>query len=143
MFMSYLRETEYVMSYLKIFPRSICVQRDGMDEYVGRINYDFEQYGCMSCGCYADLLLSRHSVTGSNWFISSLESHERIIGFAAFMHALNYYLFDFLKFDPLTQWCKPFDSQFEYNFEPVYFDMDQRVFISNINSVKVKGDVRS
>ena len=36
-----------IMSYLKIFPRSIIVKIDSSGDYVGRLTYDFEQYGRM------------------------------------------------------------------------------------------------
>ncbi len=36
------------MSYLKIFPRSIIVNKDRAGDYVGRLTYDFEQCGRMA-----------------------------------------------------------------------------------------------
>ena len=44
------------------------------------------------------------------------------------MHAMNHYLFEVLKFDPVSQWSKVSAADFEYYFDRVCFDMDAQQF---------------
>lgn len=116
------------MAYLKIFPRSIIVKMDGDGGYVGRITYDFEQYGRMMYGDDSDVLLRCLWQTQSNWRILSTAHAHRLAGFSLFVHALNHYLFQVLQFDPVSQWNKVSATDYEYYFERVYFDMGTQQF---------------
>ncbi len=120
------------MSYLKIFPRSIAVQMDGSGGYVGRMTYDFEQYGRMIYDDDSDVTLLCRWQPHADWSIQSTQQVHRLAGFSIFMHAMNHYLFDVLQFDPVSQWSKVSATGFEYFFERVYFDMGTRQF----NAVK-------
>lgn len=119
------------MSYLKIFPRSIVATSDFSNNYIGRMSYDFELYGRMSYWHDVEVVVACESLIELRWSISSTASRHSLAGFAEFLQALNHYLFDFLKFDPTTHWYKPFSSQYEYHFEPVYFDLGLQQFVSN------------
>jgi hypothetical protein len=116
------------MAYLKIFPRSIIVKMDGEAGYVGRITYDFEQYGRMMYGDDSDVLVRCFWQTQANWRILSTAQAHRLAGFSLFMHALNHYLFQVLQFDPVSQWNKVSATDYEYYFERVYFDMGTQQF---------------
>jgi len=116
------------MSYLKIFPRSIIVKKDGDGGYVGRITYDFEQYGRMMYGDDSDVLVQCLWQTHADWRIFSTAQAHRLAGFSLFMHALNHYLFQVLQFDPVSQWNKVSATDYEYYFERVYFDMGTQQF---------------
>jgi len=116
------------MSYLKIFPRSITVKLDGDGGYVGRISYDFEQYGRMMYGDDSDVVIRCFWQTHADWRILSTAQVHRLAGFSMFMHALNHYLFQVLQFDPVSQWNKVSATDCEYYFERVYFDMGTQQF---------------
>jgi hypothetical protein len=117
------------MSYLKIFPRSITAHSDDSQRYVGLMLYDFELYGRMSYWHRAEVVIARESLTDLRWVISSVDLRFAPTGFSEFIHTLNHYLFDFLKFDPLSHWYKPFASQHEFHFESVYFDLGLQKFV--------------
>lgn len=116
------------MSYLKIFPRSLSVKLDGAGAYVGNFYYDFEQYGCMVYGAESTVKLlclwNPHAV----WVIRSTEPVHKLTGYAVFMEALNHYLFNVVRFDPVSQWCKVSSSEYEYHFENMYFDLGTQEF---------------
>jgi hypothetical protein len=116
------------MSYLKIFPRSIAVNLDGAGGYVGRMRYDFEQYGCMIYDDDSDVALVCRWLPRADWMICSTEQVHRLAGFDVFMHAMNHYLFLVLQFDPVSQWSNASATGYEYYFERVYFDMGTRQF---------------
>lgn len=117
------------MSYLKIFPRSIVVKMDREGGYIGRMNYDYEQYGRMICGDDLDVeLLFLCAASSAGWVIRSVKQKKSLAGFSIFMSALNKYMFDVLQFDPVSQWSKISTGDYEYYFERVYFDLGTRQF---------------
>lgn len=118
------------MSYLKIFPRSLVVKIHSASEYVGRLTYDFEQYGRMVYDDDSKIVLQQHSQPNSNWLIQSTGQVHNLAGFLVFMKALNHYLFEIIQFDPLTQLCRASATEYEFYFERVYFDMGMGEFIS-------------
>jgi len=118
------------MSYLKIFPRSLIVKIDGASDYVGRLTYDFEQYGRMVYDDDSAIVLQQHWQPNSNWLIQSTGQVHSLAGFLVFMKALNHYLFEIIQFDPVSQFCKSSVTEYEYYFERVYFDMGAGKFIS-------------
>ena len=120
------------MSYLKIFPRSIVAKIDGSVGYVGRMVYDFEQYGRMMYDVDSEISLLYRWQPDTDWLIQSTQQVQLLAGFSVFMHAMNHYLFDVLQFDPVSQWSKASGTDYEYFFERVYFDMGTRQF----NAVK-------
>jgi hypothetical protein len=119
-----------IMSYLKIFPRSIIVKIDSSGDYVGRLTYDFEQYGRMVYGDDSNIVLRSHWKPHSNWLIQSTGQVHKLAGFFVFMKALNHYLFEIIQFDPVSQLCKSSSTEYEYYFERVYFDMGTGEFVS-------------
>ena len=118
------------MSYLKIFPRSLVVKIDSASDYVGRLTYDFEQYGRMVYDDDSTIVLQHRWQQHSNWMIQSTGQVHNLAGFLVFMKALNHYLFDIIQFDPVSQLCKASASEYEYYFERVYFDMSTGEFVS-------------
>ena len=118
------------MSYLKIFPRSIIVKIDSAGDYVGRLTYDFEQYGRMVYDDDANIVMQCHWQPHSNWLIQSTGQVHKLAGFFVFMKALNHYLFEIIQFDPVSQLCKASSTEYEYYFERVYFDIATGEFIS-------------
>lgn len=118
------------MSYLKIFPRKIIAQHNIPSGYIGKLYYDFEQYGRMYRSYYVDVILCNDDTLAIAWSIEYIDSENLFVGFQSFIKSLNYYLFEIQKFDPLTNWYKPFESQFEYCFKPVYFDMGLNQFLT-------------
>lgn len=114
------------MSYLKIFPQSLTVNMDGVGGYVGRMRYDFEQYGSMIYADESDITLQCQS--HEDWVIRSTGQMHRLTGFSVFIQSLNHYLFKLRRFDPVSQWCKVSAIDYEYYFERVYFDMCTRQF---------------
>ncbi len=118
------------MSYLKIFPRTIAVKMDGTGGYVGRMMYDFEQYGRMMYAVDSGISLLYRWQPDTDWLIQSTQQVHLLAGFSVFMHAMNHYLFDVLQFDPVSQWSKASDTDYKYYFERVYFDMGTREFNS-------------
>lgn len=120
-----------LMSYLKIFPRSIIAERDEEDGYVGRMQYDFEQYGRMLYDHETDISLVCRSFTDLDWLIVAHDLKSQLSGFERFIQSLNHYLFEVVKFDPLAHWSKPSGTYYLYHFEPVYFDVGLRQFISS------------
>lgn len=112
------------MSYVKIFPRTIVVSRLELGQYAGQLRCNYEQYGRMYRSCDINVLISHSSNAKLNWFIEPTLINHGVAGFKDFIVALNHYLFETLKFDPLTQWPQTNKSQLEYYFEPVYFDME-------------------
>jgi hypothetical protein len=119
-----------IMSYLKIFPRSIIVKIDSSGDYVGRLTYDFEQYGRMVYDDDSNIVLRSHWKPHSNWLIQSTGQVHKLAGFFVFMKALNHYLFEIIQFDPVSQLCKSSSTEYEYYFERVYFDMGTGEFVS-------------
>jgi hypothetical protein len=116
------------MSYLKIFPRSITVKKDGSGGYVGRMTYDFEQYGRMLYDDDTDVELQCRWQPHADWMIRPTVKVHRLTGFSMFIHAMNHYLFEVLQFDPVSQWSKVSATYYEYYFERVYFDMGTQQF---------------
>jgi hypothetical protein len=119
-----------IMSYLKIFPRSIAVKIDGAGDYVGRLTYDFEQYGRMVYDDGSDISLQCRWQPHSNWLIQSTGQVHNLAGFFVFIKALNHYLFEMVQFDPISQLCKTSSAEYKYYFERVYFDMGTGQFVS-------------
>ena len=101
---------------------------DGDGGYVGRITYDFEQYGRMMYGDDSDIFVKCLWQTHADWRILSTVQAHRLAGFSLFMQALNHYLFQVLQFDPVSQWNKVSATDYEYYFERVYFDMGTQQF---------------
>lgn len=118
------------MSYLKIFPRSLIVKVVNDSEYVGRLTYDFEQYGRMVYDDDSMIVLQQRCQPHLNWLIKSTGQVHNLAGFHVFMKALNHYLFEMIHFDPITQFCRSTATEFEFYFERVYFDMGLGEFIS-------------
>ncbi len=112
-----------MQSYLKIFPRTLIAQRDDEDGYTGCMRYDFEQYGQMFYAHRTKVHLCCSSFAAMDWRLTLSELSDRLAVAHGFSNALNHYLFDVLKFDPITQWHKPFGSCYEYHFRPIYFDI--------------------
>jgi hypothetical protein len=121
-----------LMSYLKIFPRSIVANKAvDVNEYVGQMVFDLEMYGCMHRAYDTQVHITCDaSLADLSWSIQPSTLENMPVGFAEFMRALNVYLFRVLKFDPVSNWYKPFASQYEYHFEPVYFDLGSAQFVS-------------
>jgi hypothetical protein len=94
------------MSYLKIFPQSIIVNLDSADGYVGRLTFDFEQYGRMVYNDDSNIVLKSHWQPHSNWLIQSIDQVHKLAGFLMFIKSLNHYLFEIIQFDPVSQLCK-------------------------------------
>jgi hypothetical protein len=118
------------MSYLKIFPRSIIVKIDSAGDYVGRLTYDFEQYGRMLYDNNSNIVMQCHFQPNPNWLIQPTSQMNNLAGFLVFMKALNHYLFEIIRFDPVSQLSRASSTEFEYYFERVYFDMGTGEFIS-------------
>jgi hypothetical protein len=116
------------MSYLKIFPKSICTKRDAVGAYQGSLFYDFEQYGRMLCGYESGVALFCAGPPSVRWVIESTDLTYSLSGFPVFLHAMNHYLFKVLQFDPVSQWTQVSETEYEYYFDRVYFDMDTQEF---------------
>lgn len=116
------------MSYLKIFPRSLIAKSDGSGAYIGRMTYDFEQYGRMLYGNETGIAIEYQLLTCSGWSIRLTGSTQSLVGFGIFIHAMNYYLFDVMHFDPISHWSKWSDKGYEFYFERIYFDMGTQKF---------------
>lgn len=117
------------MSYLKIFPRSLVAKADGSGAYTGRMTYDFEQYGRMLYDNETGVTLEYQLLVCSGWSIRLTGAGHGLAGLAVFIHAMNYYLFSVLQFDPVSHWNKLSDKEYEFYFERVYFDMGTQQFI--------------
>ena len=130
------------MSYLKIFPRSIVAKIDGSVGYVGRMVYDFEQYGRMMYDVDSEISLLYRWQPDTDWLIQSTQQVQLLAGFSVFMHAMNHYLFDVLQFDPVSQCRKASDTNYEFFFERVYFDMGTREF-NSIQKIAVADDAET
>lgn len=128
------------MSYLKIFPRSIIVKKDRAGDYVGRLTYDFEQYGRMVYDDDSNIILQSHWQPYSNWLIQSTGQAHKLAGFFVFMKALNHYLFEIIQFDPVSQLCKASSAEYEYYFERIYFDMGTGEFVSDKKMAVLNSD---
>lgn len=96
---------------------------DGSGGYVGRIAYDFEQYGRMIYDDYSDIAMICRWAPHADWIVFCTGNVHRLSGFSAFMQAMNHYLFSVLQFDPVSQWSKLSATEYVYYFERVYFDM--------------------
>ena len=48
-----------------------------------------------------------------------------------FIKALNHYLFEIIRLDPVSQFCKASSTEYEYYFERIYFDMGTGEFVSD------------
>ncbi len=124
-FITYLNS---YMSYLKIFPKSICTKRNAVGGYEGYLFYDFEQYGRMLYGYDSGVALVCDGSPCARWLIESTDLTYRLTGFSVFLHAMNHYLFRVLQFDPISQLKQVSDTEYEYYFDRVYFDMDTQKF---------------
>lgn len=116
------------MSYLKIFPRSLIAKADGSGAYTGRMTYDFEQYGRMLYDNETGVALEYQLLVCSGWSIRLTGVGQGLAGLSVFIHAMNYYLFNVLQFDPVSHWSKRSDKDYEFYFERVYFDMGTQQF---------------
>lgn len=116
------------MSYLKIFPKSICTKRNATGGYEGHLLYDFEQYGRMLYSYDSGVTLLCEGESYRQWMIESTDLMHSLSGFSVFMHAMNHYLFKVLQFDPVSQWKQVSETEYEYYFDRVYFDMDTQKF---------------
>ena len=135
------------MTYLKIFPRSLTVKTDGAGGYTGRMTYDFEHYGRIVYDDDSNIVLQCLSTPHANWLIQSLEPVHHLAGFPVFMNALNFYLFDVVQFDPVSQLSKVNAADYEYYFERVYFDMGTGKFASikksSVHALELKRAISS
>jgi len=116
------------MSYLKIFPKSICSKRNAVGHYRGILFYDFEQYRRMLYGYDSGVALVCDGPPSARWVIKSTDLTYSLSGFSVFLHAMNHYLFNVLQFDPVSQLKQVSDTEYEYYFDRVYFDMDTQKF---------------
>jgi hypothetical protein len=116
------------MSYLKIFPKSIFAKRNAVGGYEGYLLYDFEQYGRMLYGYDSGVALLCDGPPYARWLIESTDFTYKLSGFSVFLHAMNHYLFTVLQFDPVSQLKQVSDTEYEYYFDRVYFDMDTQKF---------------
>lgn len=116
------------MSYLKIFPKSICMKLNGVGCYQGILLYDFEQYGCMLYGYGLGAAMVCDGSRRERWVIEATDLTYSQSGFQVFLHAMNHYLFQVLLFDPVSQLKQVSDTEYEYYFECVYFDMGTQKF---------------
>jgi hypothetical protein len=133
------------MSYLKIFPRSLVVRVDGSGSYVGRMTYDFEQYGRMLCDNETGIALDYKLLESSDWSIRLTGVEHGLAGLSVFIQAMNYYMFDVLLFDPVSHFSKMSEQDYEFYFERVYFDMGTQQFnsVKKIPAVSTADGVRS
>ena len=127
--MQSLDTTLQFMSYLKIFPRSLVAKDDGSGAYIGRMTYDFEQYGRMLYDNETGVALEYQLLVCSGWSIRLTGTGQGLAGLSVFIQAMNYYLFSVLQFDPVSHWSKLSDREYEFYFERVYFDMGTQQFI--------------
>jgi hypothetical protein len=102
------------MSYLKIFPRSLVAKADGSGAYTGRMTYDFEQYGRMLYDNETGVTLEYQLLVCSGWSIRLTGAGQGLAGLSVFIHAMNYYLFSVLQFDPVSHWSKRSDKDYEF-----------------------------
>ena len=121
------------MSYLKIFPLLISVQKSGLDSYVGVLRYDFERYGHMLHENEIGITLICVDKTNSSWIIESADADHFQVGLNVFMASFNSYLFKVLQFDPVLVWSDLSSSNFEFHFDRVYFDIGRSCFIDVAN----------
>ena len=73
------------MSYLKIFPRSLVAKDDGSGAYIGRMTYDFEQYGHMLHGNEAGVELEYQLLVCSGWSIRLTDVGQSLAGLSVFI----------------------------------------------------------
>lgn len=116
------------MSYLKIFPKTICTKRNAVGDYEGYLRYDFEQYGRMLYGYDSGVAVVCDRSFEVRWLIESTDLTSSLSGFPVFLYAMNHYLFKVLHFDPVSQLKQVSDTDYEYYFDSVYFDMDTQKF---------------
>lgn len=116
------------MSYLKIFPKLICTKRNAVGNYVGILTYDFEQYGRMLYGYDSGVALICVGHPSASWMITSTDLRHSLSGFGVFIRAMNHYLFKLLRFDPVSHLKQVTNTEYEYYFDRVYFDMDTKTF---------------
>ena len=116
------------MSYFKIYPQKIMVQPGGTLCHHARLFYNFEQYGYLyrDRNCAVDL--STDAQTNSHWKMTVTQTDIKVKKFQEFITALNFYLFQVLKFRPRGPSLDAPQEEEEYYFEPVYFDiLDGRI----------------
>ncbi len=111
------------MSYFKIYPQKIMLQPSGTHSHPARLFYNFEQYGYLyrDKNCAVDICADLK--TPSLWRMTVTETDIQVKRFQEFIAAMDYYLFQILKFHPRTPSHDSPESEEAYYFQPVYFDL--------------------
>jgi hypothetical protein len=116
------------MSYFKIYPQKITMQPGSLHCHPARLFYNFEQYGYLYRDKNCAVAICADVKTNSHWKMTVTETDTQVKKFHDFITALNFYLFQVLKFHPLGASNHSPQEDPAYYFEPVYFDiLDGRI----------------
>lgn len=116
------------MSYFKIYPQKILVESAVSDKHRARLFYNFEQYGYLYRDKNCALELRCDAVLPSQSKMIVLASDVQVKRFSEFISALNFYLFQILKYKPSGPRPETPLQPEEFFFQPVYFDiLDGRI----------------
>ena len=116
------------MSYFKIYPQKILLQASDTFCHQATLFYNFEQYGYLYRDKNCSVSIHADANTKSNWAMTVTQTDIKLKKFQEFLTALNFYLFQVLKFRPRITSPEEPDIEEEFYFEPVYFDiLDGRI----------------
>ena len=99
------------------------LQPSGTHCHPARLFYYFEQYGYLyrDKNCAVDICADLK--TPSLWRMTVTETDIQVKRFQEFIAAMDYYLFQILKFHPRMPSHDSPESEEAYYFQPVYFDL--------------------
>jgi hypothetical protein len=111
------------MSYFKIYPRKIVAEPGDDTTRKAELFYNLEQYGHLHPDRSCALELFRDEQATPPWTLKVLNPDIQVKKFTDFITALQFYLFQVLKYKPPELTPGGSVASQAYFFEPVYFDM--------------------
>ena len=110
-----------LMSYIKIYPKSLNILSCEDNTYTAKVLFDLEQYGHLYPKLSFNVSIHKSEKT-REWTTLSTQDHPQIKNFDSFLKALSFYIFQTLKVQPPVQLEQ--SSPVEIELREVYFALD-------------------
>jgi hypothetical protein len=130
---SFERYVLKISPYQHIYPISLSVVKHLDNCLLGYFKYERTCYGIRSSGAYCSLRMEKKH---GFWKMYVLENQtEKLIGFSAFIEAMNQVVFEYLKidFDECVQSLREFEKR-----DIFFYDMDVKINGTNMSTMGYK-----